>query len=80
MGLPFAGAAVAWLVVLTAAKRRRVPFSLALALTMAAFFALNKQAFANYYYLVIGTFCVAAAGVGEGETPPVEDAIGKTSA
>ncbi len=65
MGLPFAGAAIAWLAVLAAGRRRKVPFALALALTMAAFFALNKQAFANYYYLVIGTFCVAAAGVGE---------------
>lgn len=68
MGLPFAGAAIAWLAVLAAGRRRKVPFALALALTMAAFFALNKQAFANYYYLVIGLFCVAGAAVGHDDT------------
>ena len=80
MGLPFAGAAIAWLVVMAAGRRRKVPFALALALTMAAFFALNKQAFANYYYLVIGMLCVAAAGVAEDEAVPVEPAIGNASA
>jgi hypothetical protein len=70
MGLPFAGAAIAWLVIAAAARRHKVPFALALALAMAAFFALNKQAFANYYYLVAGMLCVAMAGLGEHNPRP----------
>jgi hypothetical protein len=36
-------------------------FAAAFALAFFAFFALNKQAFANYYYLVIGALCCAVA-------------------
>ena len=66
--LPFAGTATAWTVILSTAPRRNIGFFLAIALTMMVFFAFNKQAFANYYYLVIGIFCVAAAGAGDGRT------------
>jgi hypothetical protein len=53
----FAGAmyAVLWPV------RRRISFALGMAMVLFAFFATNKQAFANYYFLVIGALCVAAA-------------------
>lgn len=36
-------------------------FSSALALVLFAFFAFNKQAFCNYYYLVLGALCCALA-------------------
>jgi hypothetical protein len=36
-------------------------FVMAFALTYFAFFAFNKQAFANYYYLVLGALAVASA-------------------
>jgi 4-amino-4-deoxy-L-arabinose transferase-like glycosyltransferase len=36
-------------------------FALGVALVLGLFFAFNKQAFANYYYFVIGALCVAAA-------------------
>jgi hypothetical protein len=36
-------------------------FAGALALVFFAFFAFNKQAFANYYFFLIGTFCCAVA-------------------
>ena len=36
-------------------------FAGAMALVFFAFFAFNKQAFANYYFLVIGAFCCAVA-------------------
>ena len=59
--LPFAGLAVAIAACLWATRRRAASFPLAVALCLLAFFALNKQAFANYYYLVIGSLCVAVA-------------------
>lgn len=65
--LPFAGAAIVWLVVLGRSRRTRISYPLAVALAMAAFFALNKQAFANYYYLVIGVLFAAVAGEEAGE-------------
>jgi hypothetical protein len=33
----------------------------AIALVYLAFFAFNKQAFANYYYMVVGALCIAVA-------------------
>lgn len=44
-------------------------FAAAVTLVYVVFFATNKQAFCNYYYLVIGTACWAAAAV----APPVAD-------
>lgn len=43
------------------APRGIAGFILAFALTYFAFFAFNKQAFANYYYLVLGALCCATA-------------------
>jgi hypothetical protein len=47
-------------------QRRRVNFFFAIGITLILFFAFNKQAFANYYYMVIGSFCCALAAESEG--------------
>jgi len=39
-------------------------FAGAVAVVLFAFFALNKQAFANYYFFVIAAMCCAIAGLG----------------
>jgi len=41
--------------------RTAAGFSAALAATLLAFFAFNKQAFCNYYFFVIGALCVTLA-------------------
>jgi hypothetical protein len=45
------------------ASRSPEGFAAALALSLGVFFAFSKQAFANYYFLVIGTFCCALAAM-----------------
>lgn len=59
-------AAIAW------AWFRRLSFAAAVAVCFFAFFAFNKQAFANYYYFVIAALCCAAAF--ERCSPPRESA------
>lgn len=59
--LAFVAPMIAWGVILLRNHRRPVSFPLALALTMLLFFSLNKQAFLNYYYLVLGCLCCAIA-------------------
>ena len=53
------------------APRTPAGFAAAVALTLGAFFAFNKQAFCNYYFLVVGALCVAIAVV---DAPPEPDA------
>jgi hypothetical protein len=43
-------------------------FALGFALTFLSFFALNKQAFANYYYLVIAALCCSIATAAQSGT------------
>jgi hypothetical protein len=50
---------MAWL--WRAAPRPPSGFALAVALALFVFFAFNKQAFGNYYFLVIGALCCALA-------------------
>jgi hypothetical protein len=45
------------------APKSAAGFATAVAATYLTFFAFNKQAFANYYYFVIGALCVAVAAV-----------------
>lgn len=45
------------------ASRSPAGFAAALALSLGVFFAFSKQAFANYYFLVIGTICCALAAL-----------------
>ncbi len=75
-GLAFLAACAGVALALWRAPRTPGGFATAMALTYAAFFAFNKQAFCNYYYFVIGTLCCAvaanpmdAAG-GDVERPP----------
>ena len=58
--------------VVTALSLWRIPrgsagFLVAVTLTYLAFFATSKQAFANYYFLVIGASALAVAALGRGE-------------
>jgi hypothetical protein len=57
--VPFAAAALAMGAVLAVGRRRAVSFPGAIALALLLFFCLNKQAFGNYYYLVLGSLCCA---------------------
>ena len=52
------------------APRTPAGFAAAVALVYLAFFAFSKQAFANYYFFVIGALCVAVAAT---TAPPVHD-------
>jgi hypothetical protein len=66
--------ALAGVMALALARTPRTPsgFAAATAVTFAVFFALNKQAFANYYYFVIGALVAAVAASG---TPGVGDDV-----
>ena len=72
----FAGAAIAWVAILLRHRRRPVSLPLACALVFGVFFSLNKQAFHNYYFLILGCLsCAMAESSGEaspgGETATV---------
>lgn len=60
----FVAAVVAVALCLWRAPRTPAGFAASVALSLLAFFAFNKQAFCNYYYLVIGALCCAAGAVG----------------
>ncbi len=63
-GLAFAMVVPGLLLALWRAPRSGVGFALGAALVLGLFFAFNKQAFANYYFFVLGALCVAAAAAG----------------
>lgn len=46
-------------------QRHRVNFFFAIGITFLLFFAFGTRAFANYYYMVIGSFCCALAAESE---------------
>lgn len=54
------------LLVLCSAARTPAGFPASTALVYVLFFAFNRQAFANYYYLVIGAMCCAIAATRPG--------------
>jgi hypothetical protein len=60
-GVAFAVAAAVMGLALWRVARTPAGFALGVAALFLAFFVLNKQAFANYYFFVIGTLCVAVA-------------------
>jgi hypothetical protein len=66
----FAGVAVASAVALWRAPRTPAGFAASIALVYGVFFALNKQAFSNYYYFVVGALCVALAAHSRTSAPP----------
>jgi hypothetical protein len=57
----FALAVVMVVLVLWRAPRTPAGLAAGVGLTMVAFFSVNKQAFCNYYYLVLGAFACGAA-------------------
>ena len=61
MWLPFAVAAGAIVFVLWQHSRTPAALAAGVALVFFLFFALNKQAFCNYYFFVIGAMCCALA-------------------
>ena len=65
--MAFAVAAVVMVLALWRAARTPAGFALGVAALFLVFFVLNKQAFANYYFFVIGALCVAVAAT---ERPP----------
>lgn len=65
----FGAAGIAAAVALWRAPRSPAGFAATFALTLFAFVAFNKQAFANYYYLIVGLLCVAAAAAGSNAEP-----------
>lgn len=69
MPLPFGLAACAWAVIFRRDRLRPVVFPLAAGLALLVFFAFNKQAFLNYYFLVIAALCAALAADGADQPP-----------
>ena len=59
--LAFLAAAAAIIITLKRCPRTPAGFALGASLVYLAFLALNKQAFCNYYFLVIGALCSAIA-------------------
>jgi hypothetical protein len=66
LALAFGAVAAASVAVLTLGRRGPAGFAGSLALIYLPFIALNKQAFANYYFFVIGALCCAVAATGDG--------------
>ena len=60
-GVAFGVAAVVMVLALWRAARTPAGFALSVSALFLAFFVLNKQAFANYYFFVVGALCVAVA-------------------
>jgi hypothetical protein len=54
-------------------------FALAVSALFLAFFVLNKQAFANYYFFVIGALCVAVAAADPAGRPWMTRRRGSTA-
>lgn len=59
--VPFAALAATTALVLGRCRPSPYAFAAGIALILLAFFAFNKQAFGNYYYVVIGAMCCAVA-------------------
>jgi hypothetical protein len=68
-GVAFAVAAAVGGLALWRVARTPAGFALGVAALFLAFFVLNKQAFANYYFFVIGALCVAVAAADPVERP-----------
>jgi hypothetical protein len=60
-GIAFIAAIAAVVVVLRRCPRSPQGFAAGMAIVYLAFLAVNKQAFCNYYFLVIAAFCSAVA-------------------
>jgi hypothetical protein len=70
-GVAFVAMAVVEVLALLRAPRTPAGFAASMGLAFLVFFAFNKQAFANYYYFVIGAFaCAIAAAAAPLDGPP----------
>jgi hypothetical protein len=69
-GVAFAAAAAVGALALWRAARTPAGFALGVAALFLTFFVLNKQAFANYYFFVIGALCVAVAAADPADPDP----------
>lgn len=67
LAIPFALALISCLVFLRLSRKRPVGFAGAVGVTMLLFFAFNKQAFLNYYFMTLGCLACALAAC---ELPP----------
>ncbi|WP_224364660.1 hypothetical protein [Hyalangium versicolor] len=67
--IAFAGTGVAIALALWRAPRTPAGFAASVAFVYCVFFALNKQAFTNYYYFVLGALCIAVAARTPAEEP-----------
>ena len=65
--LGFVAAAVALIIVMRRRNAEPAVFARDVAFVLLAFFAFNKQAFYNYYFLVLGALCTAIAASGSGQ-------------
>jgi hypothetical protein len=61
--LPYIALGVALLLIWRYGSHSPAGFAAALALGLGLFFAFNKQAFCNYYFLVVGVLCCALAAM-----------------
>ena len=68
-GVAFAVAAAVGALALWRVGRTPSGFALAVSALFLAFFVLNKQAFANYYFYVIGALCTAVAAAQPTDQP-----------
>lgn len=68
-GVAFAVAAAVGALALWRLPRTPAGYALGVAALFLAFFVLNKQAFANYYFFVIGALCTAVAATDAAEEP-----------
>ena len=70
--MAFAVAAAVMALALWRVARTPAGFALGVAALFLAFFVLNKQAFANYYFFVVGALCVAVAATDQSvaDRPP----------
>jgi hypothetical protein len=74
--LAFIAAGLAVALSLLLAPRTASGFAGAVALTYLGFFALNKQAFCNYYYFVLGALCSAVAALQNNDANAGSERIG----
>ena len=73
VGVAFAALGVGIGLSLWRCPRDPAGFAAAVAMGYLPFIAFNKQAFANYYYFVIGALCCAVAAIPAGEGEPSDD-------
>lgn len=75
LALPFVLSGLSSAFLLWRSRARPVSFPYALTLCMLPFFAFNKQAFFNYYFLILGCLACAIAAQPETSAHPIADPV-----